>query len=115
MPIRWRTADQRYDRCLFDAVEHSFCAGPRFVGERRCKTSGVVPIGDTFHLAVVPADCLRRREYGHPLVEVLQREDPAPRSRRQLLACLQLPQLLDISVPELETGRTSRFDLHPNA
>ena len=45
----------------------------------------IVSIGHTLHLAVVSPDGSRSCSDRHPGVEVLQREDSAPRSRSELL------------------------------
>jgi hypothetical protein len=84
--VRRRSANQCDDRSLFDAIEFTFTTGPGLVGKRCRKTVGVVPIGDAFHLTVVPTDSLRRREDRHAFIEMFERQDSTPRASRQLLA-----------------------------
>lgn len=56
-----------------------------------------VPAPHPTNLAVVPTDRCGRRPDGHPRVEMLQRQDPTPRPRRQLGAtCLQRLQFAPI-------------------
>lgn len=82
---RW-SAYQCDDRGFLDAVELPRAARSRIIGERRREARLQVSLQHSPDLAVVPADGVGGRLDRQACVEVLQRQDPSPRSRRQLLA-----------------------------
>jgi hypothetical protein len=113
--VRRRSADERNNGGLLDAVEHSLGAWSRLVSESGLEAARVVPICDTLHLSVVPTYRLRGCEHRHPLVEMFECEDSPPGSGRQLLPGLELLQLFYVWGLQLEAGCARGSDLHPNA
>ena len=112
---RW-SAYQRDDRSFLDAVELPRAARSRIIGERRREAALQVSLQHSPGLAVVPADGVGGRLDRQACVEVLQRQDPSPGSRRQLLAAgFHAAQLASITGRERQPRRALRFDLHPNA
>jgi hypothetical protein len=112
--IRWRSAYERNDRGFLDAIELALAAGTRVVSKCCLESVGVVPIRDALHFAVVPANRHGGGEHREPLVELLQRKDPSPGPRRELLL-LQALQLTAILSRQPQTRRTRRLGLHSNA
>lgn len=112
---RW-PAHQRDDRCFLDAVEFPRAARSRIIGERSREAALQVSLQHSSDLAVVPTDGVGGRLDRHACVEVLQRQDPSPGSRRQLLATgFHSVQLTPIARRQLQSRGTLRLALHPNA
>jgi len=100
MPFRWRATHERHDGRLLDAVELALWSRSGVIAERRLQAGAVVPVGHAFDLTVVPADRLRGSPDRLPAVEVLERQDPPPHPRRELLL-LQTFQLVTIGSRQL--------------
>ena len=62
----------------------------------------------------VSRSTLQSWRYREPLVELLQRQDSAPGPSRKLLV-LQALQLAAVGSGQLQSRRTCRLGLHPNA